>query len=180
MRQTKDISPPGHNHPARFIIIVMGVSGVGKTTVASLLAQRLGAVFVEGDSFHPTANVRKMRQNQPLTDTDRVPWLDRLAKEIIKWKEDNRSVVLACSALKARYREILGGQYVRYVYLTGSENLIRQRMDKRSGHFMPSSLLGSQFSDLEEPEEAIIVNVKASPEEIVSTILDQLLCSHEH
>jgi gluconokinase len=158
------------------VIVLMGVSGSGKTTVGKRLAEALGGEFAEGDAYHPPANVEKMRSGHPLDDADRQPWLERLAAEIGGWLEAGRDVVLACSALKHRYRDILkaGRPGVRFVYLRGSEALIRDRLKRRRGHYMPSSLLKSQLAALEEPEDAITVDVDRDPEEIVGSILDRL------
>jgi gluconokinase len=155
------------------VIVLMGVSGSGKTTVGRRLAHALGAEFAEGDSYHPPANVEKMRRGIPLDDADREPWLERLSAEIGGWLEAGRDVVLACSALKRRYREVLkaGRPGVRFVYLCGSEDLIRDRLRRRRGHYMPASLLASQFAALEEPGDAITVDVGPPPDEIVTSIL---------
>ncbi len=155
------------------VIVLMGVSGSGKTTVGQRLARALGAEFAEGDSYHPPANVEKMRRGIPLDDADREPWLERLRAEIGGWLEAGRKVVLACSALKQRYRDVLkaGRPGVRFVYLCGSEDLIRDRLKRRRGHYMPASLLASQFAALEEPGGAITVDIGRPPDEIVTSIL---------
>jgi carbohydrate kinase (thermoresistant glucokinase family) len=155
------------------VIVLMGVSGSGKTAVGERLAAALGAEFAEGDAYHPPANVEKMRSGIPLDDADRQPWLERLSAEIGRWLESGRDVVLACSALKQRYRDILRGGRpgVRFVYLRGSEELIRARLKRRRGHYMPASLLKSQFAALEEPEDAITVDIDRPPDEIVAEIL---------
>jgi carbohydrate kinase (thermoresistant glucokinase family) len=161
------------------IVILMGVAGAGKTTVGELLAQRLGARFIEGDSFHPAENVAKMRAAVPLTDADRMPWLRAIAAEIGRCLQAGEGAVIACSALKRAYREILvgGRREVRVVYLEGSRDLIQERLDKRRGHYMPPSLLPSQFAALEEPsadEAPIDVDVSRTPEQIVAAILTAL------
>ncbi len=158
------------------VIVLMGVSGSGKTTVGRRLAEALDAEFAEGDSYHPPANVEKMRSGIPLDDADREPWLERLSAEIDRWLERSQSVVLACSALKRSYRDILGAgrPEVRFVYLRGSEPLIHDRLAHRRGHYMPASLLASQFAALEEPEDAITVDVDRDPDEIVASILAAL------
>jgi gluconokinase len=158
------------------VIVLMGVSGSGKTTVGQRLARALGAEFAEGDSYHPPANVEKMRRGIPLDDADREPWLERLRAEIGGWLEAGRKVVLACSALKQRYRDVLkaGRPGVRFVYLCGSEDLIRDRLKRRRGHYMPASLLASQFAALEEPGDAITVDIGRPPDEIVTSILSGL------
>ena len=126
------------------VIVVMGVSGSGKTTVGQLLADALGAEFAEGDAYHPPANIEKMRRGIPLEDADRWPWLQTLAAQIDRWLAAGTPVVLACSALKQRYRDILakGRPGVRFVYLEGDKALIRLRLDRRRGHYMPASLAG--------------------------------------
>ena len=154
------------------VVVLMGVSGAGKTAVGTRLAKALGGTFVEGDDFHPPANVAKMRSGVPLDDADRQPWLETLSREIGAWLEAGRTVVLACSALKQRYRDILkaGRPGVRFVHLKGDEDLIRQRLEHRRGHYMPASLLDSQLAALEEPAEAITVGIDASPDAIVAEI----------
>lgn len=152
----------------------MGVTGSGKTTVVLLLAARLGWEFVDGDSFHPAANVEKMSRGIPLDDADRAPWLAALRAKIDEWKAAGCNVVLACSALKRSYREQLEiGAEVKLVYLKGSYELITRRLRARAGHFAGEKLLASQFADLEEPAGAIVVSVDATPEEIVEEILSE-------
>ena len=160
-------------------VVVMGVSGTGKTTVAEHLVKRLGWPFAEGDEFHPPANVAKMHAGTPLDDDDRWPWLQALADWIGAREAAGENAVVTCSALKRSYRDIIVGDRpdVRLVYLKGSHDLIRQRMAARHGHFMPSSLLDSQFSTLEEPspdENAIVVDIGGEPEEIVGEIAKRL------
>lgn len=158
------------------VIVIMGVSGVGKTTVGVRLADALGAEFAEGDAYHPPANVEKMRRGTPLSDDDRGPWLDRLNQEIGGWLGAGRTVVLACSALKQSYRERLaaGRSGVHFVYLKGDEELIRARLELRKDHYMPASLLGSQFAALEEPIDAITLDVSGTPEDIVAVAREAL------
>ena len=158
------------------VIIVMGVSGCGKTTVGKLLAERLGLPFYDADDFHPAENVEKMKSGEPLTDADRHPWLAALSWEIEKWNEDD-GAVLACSALKRNYRAILNpdkSDRVKFVYLKGNEEIILHRMQQREGHYMPPGLLRSQFEALEEPEDATTVSIELSPEEIVEKIVKEL------
>jgi gluconokinase len=137
-----------------FAIITMGVSGSGKTTVAEALAKRLGWSFVDGDAFHPQANVDKMRSGTPLTDDDRWPWLKAIAAEIARHRAANDRVVIACSALKHTYRDVLidGQSDVLMVYMKGSRELIMSRLALRQGHYFPARLLDSQFATLEEPD----------------------------
>ena len=161
------------------VIIVMGVSGAGKTTVGRLLAAALGAEFVEGDRFHAPANVAKMRRGVALDDADRRPWLAAMAREIARWSGEGRAVVLACSALKRRYRAILrqGGGKVRLVYLKGPAALIGARLERRAGHYMPASLLASQLASLEEPagrEAVVTVDISGAPDTIVAAIIERL------
>src|SRR5271154_977000 len=139
------------SHPV--IVVVMGVSGSGKSTVAALLAAALGCQFQEGDDLHPPENVEKMRGGTPLTDADRMPWLHKIAAEIGGWRARGECGVLTCSALKRSYRDIIIGDHrdVILVYLKGSADLIHQRMAARHGHYMPVALLDSQFAALEEP-----------------------------
>ena len=157
------------------IILVMGVSGSGKTTVGQRLADRLGWPFFDGDDFHPQANIDKMACGEPLTDEDRWPWLDALGDLMDTLTEEGRSAVIACSALKKAYRQRLSGgrPAVTIVYLKGTFDLIRSRMAMRA-HFFRPELLQSQFDALEEPDDALTVPVDAPPEAIVQTIRDAL------
>jgi gluconokinase len=160
-------------------LVLMGVSGSGKSTVGALLAERLGWDMVEGDRLHPPANVEKMRQGIPLDDADREPWLDRIGEELKAWAAAGRSGVLTCSALKRAYRaRILAARPdVRFVYLKGSMDLIGARVSARHHEYMPASLLKSQFEALEEPapgEPVVIVDAGDTPELEVQTIIDAL------
>jgi len=165
--------------PRATIVVAMGVSGSGKTTVAAMLAGRLNAHFLEGDDLHPPANVKKMRGGTPLTDEDRWPWLEAIARRIDEWRAAGEGGVVTCSALRRAYRRIIVGERpeVVLVYLKGSRELIHQRMAARHEHFMPVALLDSQFKILEEPgpdERPIVVDVASSPAAIVATIVREL------
>lgn len=157
------------------IVIVMGVVGAGKTTVARMLANQLGWEFADADDFHPQANIDKIRHGISLTDADRQPWLERLRKAIEDWIEADRNLVLACSALKENYRQILDvGHAVQFVFLKGSASLIAQRLRSRQGHFANEQILASQLADLEEPEAAIVEDISQTPQEIVADIRQKL------
>ena len=157
------------------IVIVMGTTASGKTTIGSLLAKRLGWDFVDADDFHPPANVEKMKHGIPLTDADRMPWLQALHDKIVQWNSENRSVVLACSALKQNYRDTLrSATDMKFVYLKGSYELFSKRVLARKGHFAKQDLLASQFADLEEPTDAITVDARETPEEMVAEVSRQL------
>lgn len=150
----------------------MGVSGSGKTTVGRLLAQELGWEFYEGDQYHPPENIAKMSAGIPLGDADRWPWLRRLRDLIAGLEAGGGSAVIACSALKQSYRDLLdeAGAAVTFVYLKGGGELIGRRLAGREGHFMPTSLLDSQFADLEEPQNAITAEVDRPPEAIAAQL----------
>ena len=161
------------------VLVIIGVSGSGKTTVASLLAELLKCDFAEGDSFHPAANVDKMARGVPLTDEERRPWLQAIAAWIDVTRRAGRCGIVTCSALKKSHRDIVIGSRpdVRLVYLKGDANLIRQRLSRRKGHFMPPALLESQLEALEEPgpdEKPIVVRIDAEPRAIAKRILAML------
>jgi len=160
------------------IVIVFGVSGAGKTTIAKLLAEQLGWEFYEADDFHPRANIEKMRSGRPLTDEDRWPWLERLREQIARSLAAKENAVLACSALKRAYRERLRvNDDVKFVFLRGDYALIENQLRRRRGHFMNPELLQSQFDDLEEPqadENVLTIKLGRTPEELVEEIKTKL------
>jgi len=161
------------------LLIVMGVSGSGKTTIARLLADRLGYRFAEGDDFHPAANVAKMSRDEPLTDDDRAPWLAAIHAYAVERLAAGDRLVVTCSALKRRYRDVLlrGIADGRVVFLHGDRELIASRLAARKGHFFPADLLNSQFAALEEPaadENALVVDIGPAPERIVDAIVRAL------
>jgi carbohydrate kinase (thermoresistant glucokinase family) len=159
-----------------YIIFLMGVSGSGKSTLGSRLADRLGIPFADGDDFHPEANVRKMSAGIPLEDTDRWPWLEAINR-YARQESEKQGAVIACSALKESYRRRLSAGLegpVYWFYLAGSFALIRDRLAARAGHFMPAGLLRSQFDTLEEPHEAIRLDIAQSPETLLQDILNHL------
>jgi gluconokinase len=159
----------------RVVVLLMGVSGSGKTTVGKLLASQLRWEFADGDDYHSAANVEKMRNGIPLTDADRAPWLKSLCALIAGWIAQEKNAVLACSALKRLYRESLRiAPGVQVVYLKGTPQLLRQRMHARVDHFMTERMLDSQLATLEEPEDAAVVDVSQSPVEIVAKIRTKL------
>ena len=163
------------------IVIIFGVSGAGKTTVGELLARELGWHFLEADDFHPEVNIEKMRSGHPLTDEDRAPWLERLRDQIKRSLTAGERTVLACSALKRKYRQRLrvDGE-VKLVFLRGSYALISEQLSHRRGHFFDPALLQSQFDDLEEPqpdESALTIELGRTPHELVKEIKEELRLS---
>lgn len=158
------------------IVYIMGVSGSGKTTIGQELSSRTGIPFFDADDFHPAANKEKMKAGQPLTDDDRQGWLWRL-NELAQQQAGENGAVIACSALKEKYRKILSDNIavpVHWVYLQGDYALISERMKNRKDHYMPASLLRSQFETLEPPADAIVINIENKPADIVSTIMLRL------
>jgi gluconokinase len=159
-------------------LVVMGVSGCGKSTVGQAVADRLGWPFYDGDDFHPPENVAKMASGQPLNDADRAPWLDRLHDLIHDHLQQSSGAVVACSALKRRYRDVLraGNDGLEFVYLQGDFDLIWRRMQARPDHYMKASMLHSQFDALEPPgpDEALAVSIDAPADEIVAHLIRHL------
>jgi gluconokinase len=157
------------------VILVMGVTGAGKTTVGKLLAQQLDWQFLDADDFHPPENIEKMKHGIPLTDADREPWLAAIHKVLLDYAAKNQNVVLACSALKQKYREKLAaGLDLRICYLKGSFEEISSHIEHRTGHFAGEAILAGQFADLEEPDDALVLNTSAAPEENISEALTKL------
>jgi len=171
VRAASTPQPPVTGH-----LVVMGVAGSGKTTIARLLADRLGLDVAEADEFHPQANIDKMSAGTPLTDADRAPWLAAIRDWLTGETDAGKSAVVTCSALKRSYRDVLRGAHgrVRFVHLDGSPELLADRMAHRSGHFMPTALLPSQLATLEPltgDEDGIRIDVAAAPEQIVDSVL---------
>ncbi|MGL5063945.1 MAG: gluconokinase [Microcoleus sp.] len=158
------------------IVIVMGVSGAGKTTVGKLLAQSLDWDFKDADDFHPIANIEKMSQGIPLDDADRMPWLYKMQQAIADWLQAKKNVILACSALKASYRNLLFGDRpeIKLIYLKGNYELISRRLQQRQNHYMKADLLSSQFANLEEPQNVIVLDAAQPPEDLVQQIIKHL------
>ena len=153
------------------IIIIMGVAGCGKSTIGSMLAHELGWDFYDADDFHSESNRMKMTKNIPLTDEDRTDWLDSLRSLIGQNIQNEKSIVLACSALKKSYRDILMiNEQVEFIYLRGTYEQIEARLLQRSGHFMSAKMLASQFDILEEPQDALTIDISHTPQEIISII----------
>ncbi|PYT38121.1 MAG: gluconate kinase [Acidobacteria bacterium] len=157
------------------VVIIMGTTGAGKTTVGTMLAAQLNWQFADADGFHPPANIEKMSHGIPLNDADRAPWLAAMRKAILEWIAVGKNVMLACSALKRAYRdELRPSPEIKIVYLKGSYALFAERIRQRHGHFAGEGILAGQFADLEEPVDAIMVDAAKSPEEIVAEIRKQL------
>ena len=165
--------------PGPTVLVVMGVSGSGKTTVASMLARRLRWPFQEGDDLHPQSNIEKMRAGNALSDQDRGPWLELIADWVDQRLDAGQNAIITCSALKRGYRDVINRRRhgVVFVFLDGSRKTVALRLASRHGHFMPRRLLKSQFEDLEQPapdEPAISVGVDAPPQKIVDAVIEQL------
>lgn len=157
------------------IVLVMGTTGAGKTTVGKLLAKQLGWTFLDADDFHPPANIEKMKQGIPLTDADRAPWLAAIHEALVRQNGMGMDCVLACSALKESYRETIGAELaMRTVYLKGTYEEMRAHILARHGHFAGEAILAGQFADLEEPSDAIAVSVHHTPEEIAREVRREL------
>lgn len=160
------------------IILLMGPAGSGKTTVGKLLAAQLSWEFADGDDFHPPANITKMSQGIPLTDEHRLPWLQSIRNAMQQWQAHGKSAVVTCSALKRSYRDLLGigsnAKDTKLVYLKGTYDLLLDRLHSRTGHYMKEQMLTSQLADLEEPNDALSIDISKSPEQIVSEIRAQL------
>ncbi|MET4060536.1 gluconokinase [Arthrobacter sp. UYP6] len=165
--------------PAPQHLVIMGVSGSGKTTISTLLSEHLGWIAAEADEFHPETNIAKMSSGTPLTDEDRWPWLDSIRNWMDTQAENGRSTIVTCSALKRAYRDVLAtaSGEVHFVHLNGDAEVLSERMKTRSGHFMPASLLPSQISTLEplaDDEPGVVIDILHSPAEIAADILDRL------
>jgi len=157
------------------IVMVMGVTGSGKTTVGELLAKRLGCEFADADDFHSAANKDKMHRGIPLTDADRMPWLAAIHQKLVECNAQHQNLVLGCSALKQSYRDqLVRDLEVRLVYLKGSYELIDKRLRARKGHFADDKILAAQFADLQEPSNAVVVDIHSEPEQIVDEICRRL------
>jgi gluconokinase len=164
------------------MVVLMGVSGVGKTTIGKVLAARTGWHLYDADEFHSAASIEKMRNGIALEDADRWPWLDRMNAMLVENEARGESVLLACSALKQKYRDRLanGCRQLVWVYLKGDFDLIRQRLEARKNHYMKAGLLESQFAALEEPRDAIVVEAGAEPDAIADIVLPQLQVRQTH
>lgn len=161
------------------IIVFMGISGSGKSTLGQMTAERLNVPFEEGDAYHPKSNVEKMAAGIPLTDEDRKPWLQILANAMTDWTSKGETRVLSCSALRKRYRDQFRAATsdLRFVFLDGAVDLVRNRMQERQSHFMPVALIESQIADLEVPEgeeDVIRLDISAAPEELVDDVVAKL------
>jgi len=157
------------------VILVMGVTGAGKTTVGKLLAQRLGWIFLDADDFHSSANREKMHRGIPLSEADRVPWLEAIHEELLRRNGESQNIVLACSALRQAYRDTLGaGLNLKIIFLRGSVGQLHRNLAAREDHFAGEDLVPSQLATLEEPSGAIVADITSAPEEIVDEICSRL------
>ena len=158
------------------IVILMGVSGSGKTTVGRILAERMHCEFADGDDFHPASNVARMRAGIPLQDADRQPWIEAIRQWMQSTHAAGRNAVLACSALREKHRDILlrAEPWVRWVHLQGSRELLAQRLAARVGHFMPATLLDTQIATLEPPDDALVIDIGRPPEVLAGEIAARL------
>ncbi len=156
-----------------FTLVIMGVSGAGKSTVGRLVAERTESLFLDADDFHAAENLAKMAAGEPLSDTDREPWLSALRDEITRRNNAGQTVILACSALKESYREQLraAGPQVVFVHLHGTREQLTERLEQRDKHFFPHSLLDSQLADLEPPSDALTLDIAATPNDLATQIL---------
>ncbi|HEX4487140.1 MAG TPA: gluconokinase [Terriglobales bacterium] len=162
------------------IIVVMGVTGVGKTTIGSALALKLGCDFKDADAYHSAANIEKMSHGIPLTDADRIPWLEAMRAVLGSYAADDQGVVLACSALRESYRAILGKDLIlTWIYLKASADVICQRIEHRHGHFAKEDLLKSQFDTLEEPRDVIVVNAEPPEDQVVAEAMSKLTAQQQ-
>lgn len=161
--------------PHHTVILVMGVAGSGKSCIGKMLADSLGSPFIDADDYHPPANIEKMSHGIPLNDADRQPWLDALRREAEARLQTSNTVVLACSALKQRYRDYLArGVEMKIVYLKGDHDLLYRRLANRQSHFMRPEMLASQLGDLEEPADALVIDIAQQQEQIVGEIRKRL------
>ena len=157
------------------VVLVMGTTGAGKTTVGKLLAARLRWTFLDADDFHPPANIEKMKHGIPLTDADRFPWLEEIHTELVRLSLNGTNIALACSALKQSYRDQLSAELdMRIVYLRGTYDTMRRHIEARHGHFAGEAILAGQFADLEEPKNALALDVSHSPEQLVTEMIANL------
>ena len=160
------------------IIVIMGVTASGKTTIGTRASKRFGWPFYDADEFHPPENIAKMSRGEPLTDADREPWLKALHDKMAEEERAGHSAIFACSALKSRYRDVLrqGLPAVRFVFLKGDPEVLQARLDHRKGHFMPRTMLPSQMAALEEPEpgEALELDAAKPPNELIDAIADMV------
>jgi len=162
------------------IVIIMGTTGAGKTTIGTLFAAQLNWQVADADTFHPPANIKKMSEGIPLNDADRAPWLEAMRKAILEWIAAGKNVVLACSALKRDYRnELRPSPEVKIIYLKGTYALFAERIRHRHGHFAGEGILAGQFADLEEPDDAINVDAALLPQQIVAEIRKQLALAED-